>query len=107
MRSGSIELGELLRAPHDRNEPIPCTVLYLFRDDDDHILMPSEETEIRPGDELLFVGLQHGRSELGLTLTNEHALNYVLTGTDLPGGLVWDMLAGRGKKAPQRATRSG
>ena len=105
MRGNSVEIGDLLRAPHDRNEMLPCTVLYLFRDDDDHILLPSEETEIRPGDELLFAGLQHGRSELGLTLTNEHALNYVLTGTDLPGGLVWEKLAGR-RKAPAQAARS-
>lgn len=106
MRGASVELGDLLRAPHDRNESLPCTVLYLVRDDDDHILLPSEETEIRPGDKLLFAGLQHGRGELGLTLTNEHALNYVLTGTDLPGGLVWEMLAGRRNKAPAQASRS-
>jgi Trk K+ transport system NAD-binding subunit len=98
MRGASIELGALLRDPHNRDDGLPCEVLYLYRDDDDHLLIPSEDTKLRPGDELLMVGYAQARREFELTLSHEHALTYVLSGQDLPGGWIWEKLANRKRR---------
>lgn len=88
----SITLGALMSAPHDRNEQLQCEVLYLYRDNDDHILLPRPDVEVRAGDELLMVGQPAVRGELALTLSNEYALHYVLTGEELARGWVWQKL---------------
>lgn len=104
MHGTTITLGALLRAPYDRASELPCEVLYLYRDDGDNIVMPPERTEIRAGDELLLVGRRHARAELEMTFSNEHTLDYVLTGEDIPGGWVWERLSRRSRNAaPQRA----
>ncbi|PTD95250.1 potassium channel family protein [Pseudothauera lacus] len=95
MRNGEVRLDALLRSPHNRNEYVAGEVLYLRRDDDDHLLMPRGDVTVRAGDELLLVGRAGARSDLALTLANEHTLAYVLTGTELPGGWIWERLAGR------------
>lgn len=95
LKGQEIRLGQILGAPHDRSTPLSCTVLYLDRDDGEHRLIPGPDTAIRPGDELLFVGLSDARRDLGLTLSNEHTLGYVVTGKDLPGGWIWERVAGR------------
>ncbi|NMG14707.1 potassium channel family protein [Aromatoleum bremense] len=90
MHGATIALREILRAPSNRDDELACEVLYLHRDDDDHFLLPDPDTEIRAGDELLLVGRQEARHEFDLTLSNEHALTYVLSGRDLPGGWLWE-----------------
>ena len=53
-------------------------------------MMPSAETGLRAGDELLLAGTPDARSELKLMLSHEHVLAYVLTGCEQPGGWVWE-----------------
>ncbi|MCB1962712.1 MAG: NAD-binding protein [Rhodocyclaceae bacterium] len=96
--SAHVRLGDLLRNPHDRKQPLDAAALYLHRDDSDHIVAPSLDTLIRPGDRLLLVGRLAARRDFALTVDNEHTLVYVLTGKDLPGGLVWEYLARRREK---------
>lgn len=93
MKGADIELQALLRASSNREERLACEVLYLHRDDDDHVLAPEPGTELRAGDELLLVGTEDARREFGLMLSHEHALTYVLTGKDLPGGWIWERLS--------------
>lgn len=95
MRGETIRVGDLLRSPANRDDALGCTALYLKRDDGDHQVMPEPDCTLKPGDELLLVGHASARGELGLTLAYEHTLNYVLTGRDLPGGWIWERLAGR------------
>lgn len=92
MQGATIELGTLLMAPHDNTQALACEVLYLNRDDDDNVLMPETGTEVRAGDELLLVGIQTARRDLGFTFSNEFALHYVLTGEELPRGWIWRYL---------------
>jgi hypothetical protein len=92
----------LLRSPSDRERMLDCEALYLDRDDDDHLLMPTADTRIRAGDELLLAGTRSALHDFGLIIANEHTLAYILTGEDLPGGWVWERLARR-KRAPARA----
>ncbi len=96
MRGERISIGAVLCSPANRHEATACEILYMRRDDDDEpLLIPAADTYLQPGDELLFVGHERARNDLALTLANEHTLNYVLTGNDLPGGMVWEFLARR------------
>ncbi|MBI1904780.1 MAG: NAD-binding protein [Rhodocyclales bacterium] len=104
MQGASMELGTLLRPPHDHTQPLACEVLYLSRDDGDDILMPDRDTRIRAGDELLLVGTPAARNDLGFTLGNEFALHYVLTGEELARGWIWRYLT-RPRKTITAATR--
>lgn len=101
MKGTTIELRSLLKSPSNRDDPLACDVLLLRRDDDDHVLTPEGDTELRPGDELLLVGTVEAQREFSLLISNDHALVYVLTGTDLPGGWIWERLS------RNRAERSG
>ncbi|MBN8442615.1 MAG: potassium channel protein [Thauera sp.] len=102
MRGETITLSMLLRSPDDRTETLDCEVLYLDRDADDHRAVPDGDTPLRPGDEILIAGRPGVRSRFALTIANEQTLNYVLTGTDLPGGWIWEKLSTtqRPRRAP-------
>ncbi|QDF96727.1 potassium channel protein [Azoarcus sp. DD4] len=102
MRGDTVTIGQLLRSPANRDEALECETLYLRRDDDDHLVMPTLDCALKPGDELLLVGRAGARNELGLMLAYEHTLNYVLTGRDLPGGWVWERFANRREKLATR-----
>ena len=102
MRGETITLEMLLRSPSNRERVLDCEVLFLDRDDDDHLLMPAADTHIRAGDELLLAGTRDALNDVGLIIANEHTLAYILTGEDLPGGWVWERLARR-KQTPARA----
>ncbi|MCB1959850.1 MAG: NAD-binding protein [Rhodocyclaceae bacterium] len=93
-----VRLGDLLRNPHDRSRPLDAEALYLHRDNGDHLITPDAHTLIRPGDRLLLVGHPVARRDFALTVDNEHTLTYVLTGEDLPGGIIWERLAQRRAK---------
>lgn len=99
MRGETIALSTLLRSPENRAERLECEVLYLHRDADDHRTVPDGDTILRPGDEILLAGRPGVRSSLALTIANEQTLNYVLTGTDLPGGWIWEKLSASGRRA--------
>ncbi len=103
MRGETITLERLLRSPADRSMALDCAVLYLERDDDDHRMTPAADEKLRPGDELLFAGTRRALEDVALIFANEHTLEYILSGRDLPGGRVWEMLAQRkhGKRSPQ------
>ena len=98
MRGETITLERLLRSPADRSLALDCEVLYLDRDDDDHVMTPTPDEKIRPGDELLFAGTRRALEDIELIIANEHTLEYILTGRDLPGGRIWELLAQRGRK---------
>lgn len=102
MRGETITLDRLLRSHANRHEFLACEVLFLDRDDDDHLMVPLGSTPVRPGDELLLVGRPGARASFGLNIANEHALNYLLTGEDLPGGWFWEKLS---RKRQARSTR--
>lgn len=103
MKGQHVCLSDILRAPDARQHPLACEVLYLLRDDDDHLTTPAGDTRIQAGDELLFVGTNAARRAIGLSLSNDHALEYVLTGKDLPGGWFWERLSQQ-RKGPAAAS---
>ncbi|MBN9698108.1 MAG: NAD-binding protein, partial [Zoogloea sp.] len=88
-------LDELLLAPVTGRPPLACRPLLLLRERCSPTILPAGDERIRLGDQILLVGTEQARRELGLTLFNGHTLQYVLTGQDSPGGLVWEWLARR------------
>ena len=104
MQGEDIMLGDLLRSPAHRDDPLPVAVLYIQRDNDDHVFMPGDKTQIHAGDELLMVGLAVARPQLDLTLTNAYALHYILSGEEKARGWIWQWITERKKEAP--ASRS-
>ena len=89
MRGEAISLGMVLRSTMEADTYLDCEVLFLERDDDDHLLMPAHDTQLRPGDELLLAGTRHARNAFALGIANDHTLEYLVSGKDLPGGWVW------------------
>ena len=88
-----IRLGDVLRQPSRRSEPLDCEVLQIDQREGERLMMPGPEVVLAAGDELLLAGRRSAQSALALTVNNEHALNYVLTGRDLPGSWVWRWLS--------------
>lgn len=88
-------LDELLRAPVTDRPALACRPLLLMRDEQPARLLPAGHEKLQLGDQILFVGTEQARKELGLTLFNGHTLQYVLTGQDSPSGLAWEWLARR------------
>ncbi len=102
MQPGSrMDLGTLLRDPHDRYSALPCAALLLRREGGTAEMLPGADTQIQLGDELLLVGRPRAQRDLALTVENANTLIYVQTGTDLPGGWLWQWLARRRKSAEQ------
>lgn len=90
----TVPLGNLLRNPHDRDQPLECRALYLTREDESTVLLPHAHTPIQAGDSLLLVGRDGARQDLDLILNNENTLDYVLSGREIPGGWIWERLTG-------------
>ena len=91
----AVALGDLLRNPHDRDQPLECRALYLTRMDESTVLLPHAHAAVQTGDSLLLVGRDSARQDLELTLNNENTLDYVLSGREIPGGWVWEWLTSR------------
>ena len=93
MAGDAVKLCDAFMHPANRDEPLDCQILQMERDDNSRQLLPDCNRLLRPGDKFLIVGTRAARRDLAFNLSNEHALQYVLTGKDLPGGWVWEKLA--------------
>ncbi|MGA9163804.1 MAG: NAD-binding protein [Thiobacillus sp.] len=94
--AATVRLGDLLRNPAHREENLACIPLLLKRGRDE-ILVPDNDTPLLDGDRILFCGEAHTRRQQAMGLHDYNMLNYLLTGNEAPGGLIWRRLAGTGK----------
>ena len=89
-------LGDLMRNPDGRDEPLPAVPLLLARAGDvdgaDVLLAPDDGVELAPGDELLFVGRSSARRLLDATLLIDATREYVVHGRHVPASWVWRKL---------------
>jgi len=93
LREGvTVRLGDLMRAPSNREDSLACIPLLLKRGSEE-ILVPDNDTPLHDGDRILFCGEAHTRRQQALGLHDYNMLNYLLTGNEAPGGLVWRRLA--------------
>jgi len=92
----TVRLGDLMRTPSNRHEVLAGIPLLLKRGRDE-VLVPDNDTPLQDGDRLLFCGEAQARRQQLLGLHDYNMLNYLLTGNEAPGGLIWRRLAGTGK----------
>lgn len=86
-------LADLLRRPEDRTHAVAAVVL-MMRRRDRTILAPDDEVVLRPGDELLLVGLRSAQRAVDLTTHDDATAEHVITGRRVPTGWIWRRLAG-------------
>ncbi|SDE84162.1 Trk K+ transport system, NAD-binding component [Blastococcus fimeti] len=91
LASGSARLGDLLRNPEDREEPLRALVLLVLRRGE-ATLAPDDDFVLEAGDELLLAGRPGARRALGTVLHVEPVLEYVLSGRRVPSSWIWRKL---------------
>lgn len=106
LASGEARLGDLLRNPEDRGEPLHAVALLLLRGED-ATLAPGPEVTLAVGDELLLVGWPAARRALERTLIVDAVLEYVVSGRRVPSGWLWRRLGGTGAAAARDRERIG
>jgi Trk K+ transport system NAD-binding subunit len=92
LASGRARLGDLLRNPEDRGEPLHALVLLVLRRGE-ATLAPDDDFVLEAGDELLLAGWAAARRALGTILLVEAVREYVLTGRRVPSSWVWRTLS--------------
>ncbi|MCX7896903.1 MAG: NAD-binding protein [Rhodocyclaceae bacterium] len=92
-------LAALQADPTDRSQRLATTALLLRRDDAD-ALLPSPETPLAVGDQILFVGARKARAAQELIARNLNVLDYTLTGREASGWL-WRCLGKRVADSPE------
>jgi voltage-gated potassium channel len=100
LASGSARLGDLLRNPENRDEPLHAVTLVVLRRRE-AFLAPGPDFLLAAGDELLFAGWAAARRALGTILFVDSVREYVVTGRRVPSSWIWRRL----KLDPQPAER--
>jgi hypothetical protein len=96
LASGEARLGDLLRNPENRDEPLHAMVLLVLQAGE-AALAPDADHVLRPGDELLLAGRAVARRALDRTLVVDGVLEYVVTGRRVPASWIWRRLSRSGR----------
>ena len=115
LAEGGARLGDLLRNPDDRDEPLHAVPLLLARGTQGEEAVevevaPDDDVVLAPNDELLLVGRPSARRLLDATLLVDATREYVVHGRHVPSSWVWRKLtrrpasvsAGREQRASSR-----
>ncbi len=92
-RGEAVTVKDLLTDPRDSATPLPCVPLYLRHQDHQELLLPTDETPLQVGDQLLICGDESAEKHMRWTARNAHALIYICTGNDRPSGSLWGWLS--------------
>ncbi|MET0900217.1 MAG: NAD-binding protein [Mycobacterium sp.] len=100
LAEGGARLGDLLRNPDDRDEPLHAVPLLLAhagggRNGTDVEVAPDNNFVLSPDDELLLVGWPSARRLLDATLLVDATREYVVHGRHVPSSWVWRKLTRR------------
>jgi len=87
VRAVGLRLGDLIRDPQRRERRIDCVPLQLERDGVFHPL-PEHDTQLEPGDRVLFCGTWRARTTTRAVLLNPYTLDYLVSGEDPPRSYV-------------------
>lgn len=90
-----VNLEELYRDPRNRDQRLDCFALLIKRDEE-HLLAPSESTQVQVGDRILFVGRYGVRAQLDWVVKNENVFHYVYTGRERGSSYLWRVMGSRG-----------
>jgi Trk K+ transport system NAD-binding subunit len=89
--SGPLHLADLLRSPHNRDEPLQAVALIVQRGEE-CFLAPGGDFVLSGEDEVLFAGWYAARRSLDTTLVVDAVREYVLTGRRVPESWIWRKL---------------
>jgi voltage-gated potassium channel len=90
----AVTVGDLLRDRLEREQALPALALMHTRGGD-NTLMPDVNRPLAGGDRVLFCGRDGTRHDMEWVLYNTKALEYVVTGVDMPDGAIWRWLSRR------------
>ncbi len=99
LASGNASLGQLLRNPEDRDDPLHAIVLLVMRNRE-VTLAPDDDFVLRPGDELLLAGWGAARRALDVILLVPGILDYLVTGRRVPSSWIWRKLKPAAETTP-------
>jgi voltage-gated potassium channel len=88
LATGTARLGDLMRSPEDRDEPLHAVPLLVMRGDEWE-LAPDDGFVLAPDDEVLLVGWPSARRSLDTTLVVDATREYVVTGRHVPTSWIW------------------
>jgi Trk K+ transport system NAD-binding subunit len=94
LASGDARLGDLLRNPLDRDQPLHAVVLLVQRGDE-HVLTPDDDYVLAAGDQLLLAGMPSARRSLDTTMLVPATMEYVVYGRKVPSSWIWRRLTPR------------
>jgi len=94
LAGGSARLGDLMRSPEDRDQPLHSVVLLVLRDSE-CVLTPDDDFVLAPRDQLLLAGHPDARRSLHAVLMVEATMAYVVFGRHEPASWIWRRLSGR------------
>src|SRR4051794_32179836 len=91
LAGGNARIGDLLRNPENRDEPLHAVPLLVLRGDE-AVLAPEDDFVLPAGDELLLAGWAAARRALGTILFVDAVHEYVVTGRQVPSSWIWRRL---------------
>jgi voltage-gated potassium channel len=92
LASGRARLGDLMRDPANRDEPLPAVPLLVLRGEDCS-LAPDGDFLLAADDEILLAGRPTARRPLETTLLLETVCEYVVSGRRVPSSWIWRRLS--------------
>ena len=87
-----VRISHLQHAPTNRDKMLPCIALLLNRGEENH-MVPDPQMPLQRGDRILFTARAGTSGVMSWALNNPTALEYVVTGTEIPDGTIWRWLA--------------
>jgi len=100
----TIKITHLTQDPGDRKAKLRCVPLLLIRDNQE-ILLPDDDIEIKMGDELLFCGTYQVKDNMHWTLNVMRSLNYVMSFKDEPDSYIWRLYYRHKEKPKHRKNK--
>ena len=94
LRPGGARLGDLLRSPEDRDEPLHAVVLLVARGDE-CLLAPPDDFCWPPTTSCCWPAGPSARRLLDTTLLVDAIREYVLHGRHVPSSWIWRAVTGR------------
>ncbi|WP_369135678.1 TrkA family potassium uptake protein [Modestobacter sp. I12A-02662] len=98
LASGRATLGDLMRNPEDREQPLHAVVLLVLRGHEATVA-PEPDFVLAVGDELLLAGWGAARRALEIVLEVDAVREYVVTGRRVPSSWIWRRLSPAGRTA--------
>ena len=89
---GDVRLGDLIRNPEHRDQPLHVVPLMVLRDST-CVLTPGDDFVLAPDDQLLLAGRPSARRALETTLMVDSGPEYVIFGRHVPSSWVWRRFA--------------